>query len=48
MTIDIRGSADHSHMLDLTNDDVVRLQSRQRVDKDATTNNSHTHRVTFN
>jgi hypothetical protein len=48
ITIDIRGSADHSHMLDLTNDDVVRLQARQRVDKDASTNNSHTHRVTFN
>jgi hypothetical protein len=47
-TIDIRGNADHSHMLDLTNDDVLRLQMRQRVDKDASTNNSHSHRVTFN
>jgi hypothetical protein len=48
ITLDIRGTADHSHTLDLTNDDVVRLQTRQRVDKDATANNSHTHRVTFN
>jgi hypothetical protein len=48
LSIDIRGTADHGHMLDLTNDDVVRLQTRQRVDKDATANNGHTHRVTFN
>ena len=48
LTIDIRGSADHSHMLELTNDEVVRLQARQRVDKNAIANNSHTHRVTFN
>ena len=45
---DIRGNADHSHMLELTNDDIVRLQQRQRVERDATANNTHTHRVTFN
>jgi hypothetical protein len=48
VTLDIRGNADHGHMLELTNDEVVRLQTRQRVDKDAIANNSHTHRVTFN
>lgn len=48
VSLDIRGSADHSHMLDLTNDDVVRLQTRQRVERDASANNTHTHRVTFN
>jgi hypothetical protein len=48
VTLDIRGSADHSHMLDLTNDDVVRLQSRQRVERDSSPQNTHTHRVTFN
>lgn len=48
LQLDIRGSADHSHILELTNDEVVRLQTRQRVDKDAIANNSHTHRVTFN
>ena len=46
--MDIRGSADHGHTLDLTNDDVVRLQSRQRVERDAGANNGHTHRITFN
>lgn len=45
---DIRGTADHGHTLDLTNDDVVRLQTRQRVERDASANNGHTHRVTFN
>jgi hypothetical protein len=35
-------------MLDLTNDDIVRLQTRQRVERDASANNTHTHRVTFN
>ena len=48
VSLDIRGSADHSHMLDLTNDDVVRLQTRLRVERDASVNNNHTHRVTFN
>jgi hypothetical protein len=48
ISLDIRGGADHSHMLDLTDNDVVRLQTRQRVDKDASSNNNHTHRVTFN
>lgn len=48
VSFDIRGSADHSHMLDLTNDDVVRLQTRQRVERDVSANNNHTHRVTFN
>jgi hypothetical protein len=48
VSLDIRGSADHGHTLDLTNDDVVRLQSRQRVERDASANNNHTHRVTFN
>ena len=48
LTKDIRGTADHSHMLDLTNDDVVRLQQRLRVERDVTANNTHTHRVTFN
>jgi hypothetical protein len=33
-------------MLELTNDDVVRLQ--QRVERDVSANNTHTHRVTFN
>jgi hypothetical protein len=47
LQLDIRGSADHGHILDLTNDDIVRLQSRQRVDRDASPNNGHTHRVTF-
>lgn len=48
ITIDIRGTADHNHLLDLTNDDIVRLRQRQRVERDASANNTHTHRVTFN
>jgi hypothetical protein len=47
VTLDIRGAADHSHILELTNDDVVRLQQRQRVERDASMQNTHTHRVTF-
>jgi hypothetical protein len=48
VTLDIRGTADHGHMLELTNDDVVRLQNRQRVERDSSPNNAHAHRVTFN
>jgi hypothetical protein len=48
LTLNITGTADHSHTVDLTNDDVVRLRTRQRVERDSTLNNNHTHRITFN
>jgi hypothetical protein len=48
VTLDLRGTADHTHSLELTNDDVVRLQTRLRVERDSSANNNHTHRVTFN
>jgi ABC-type Fe3+-citrate transport system substrate-binding protein len=48
LTLNITGSADHSHTVDLTNDDVVRLRTRQRVERDSTPQNQHTHHITFN
>jgi hypothetical protein len=46
--LDIRGSAAHGHLLDLTNDDITRLRNGQRVDRDSTVDGNHRHRVTFN
>ena len=48
VTLDIRGSADHSHSLDITDDNMRRLQRRERVEVDSTLQNGHRHRVNFN
>src|SRR5262245_32505392 len=48
VTLDIRGSADHSHSLEITDDNMRRLQRRERVEVDSTLQNGHRHRVNFN
>jgi hypothetical protein len=48
ITLNIRGTADHGHSLELRDDDLTRLRNGQRVERDSTTENNHTHRVTFN
>ena len=48
ITLDIRGSADHSHSLEITDDNMRRLQRRERVEVDSTLQNGHRHRVNFN
>jgi hypothetical protein len=52
-TLDMRGTADHSHFLDLTGAEVVQIRQGQRVSKPSTTDMStsfgtHSHTVTFN
>jgi hypothetical protein len=53
VTLDIRGSADHPHTVDLTAAEVVQIGGAQRVSKASTTDSSatfgtHQHTVTFN
>lgn len=46
--LDITGSADHSHTVRLTANDLDQIEAGQRVSKDTTTNSGHAHIVTFN
>jgi hypothetical protein len=48
LLLDIRGSADHRHTVALTADEVVRIRTSTRVSKSSSTEESHTHTVTFN
>lgn len=48
ITLDMRGSADHSHSLEISDDNMRRLQRRERVEVDSTLQNGHRHRVNFN
>ena len=48
VTLDIRGSSDHPHSVSLTAAEVSQIAAGQRVSKESTNNQSHTHFVTFN
>lgn len=48
ISLDIRGTADHPHTVTLTADEVSRIGARTQVSKTSTTDNSHSHTVTFN
>ena len=48
LTLDIRGSATHTHTVELTGAEVVAIRERQRVEKVSSTTLSHDHLVTFN
>jgi hypothetical protein len=53
VTLNIRGSADHPHTVDLTAAEVVQIRDGQRVSKTSSTDSSaafgtHLHSVTFN
>jgi hypothetical protein len=47
LSLDIRGSADHSHTVQLTPADLVNIRSMQAVSKDCSTSSAHMHVVTF-
>lgn len=47
LMLDIRGDADHPHMVELTADDIARIRSQQTVSKDSSTMGEHMHVVTF-
>lgn len=46
-TLDIRGVATHPHNVNLTQADLTALQNKQPVVKQSTSNDAHTHTVTF-
>jgi hypothetical protein len=48
VTLDIRGSADHPHTLQLTAAEVASIAAGQRVGKASSEDDFHTHTVTFN
>ena len=48
LSLDIRGSADHTHTVSLTGADLTSISANQRVSKESTNESSHSHTVTFN
>ena len=48
VALDIKGTADHTHTLELTVAEVAQIGGGTRVAKNSTTTASHDHTVTFN
>ncbi len=48
VALDIRGSADHPHSVELTAAQVQQIAANQRVSKESTVDQAHSHTVTFN
>ena len=48
VTLDIRGTADHPHTLDLTAPELAAVAAGQRLEKDSSSDAGHRHTVTFN
>ena len=48
VALDIRGTADHPHSLELSAAQVQQIAANQRVSKESTVDQSHSHTVTFN
>jgi hypothetical protein len=48
VTLDIRGQADHPHMVTLTAAQVMQIAASQRVSVESTNDVAHSHTVTFN
>jgi hypothetical protein len=48
VTLNIAGTADHPHTLDLTAQEVGRIGARERVQKTSSSDAGHDHVVTFN
>jgi hypothetical protein len=46
--LDIRGSANHAHIVDLSAADIGAIAGGQRVSRDSSTDDDHRHTVTFN
>ncbi len=47
LTLDIQGSAGHTHTVSLTADEMTQLKSGTMVTKDSSTTNSHNHSIMF-
>ncbi len=48
VSIDISGSANHPHAVDLTADEIGQIAAGTRVQKTSSNNSAHAHSVTFN
>lgn len=48
LPLDIRGSANHPHTVVLSGAEVMQIANRQRVSKTSSSDDGHTHTVTFN
>jgi hypothetical protein len=48
LSLDIRGQSDHPHTVVLTAGQIASIASNQRVSQESTTNDGHSHTVTFN
>ncbi len=47
-SLDIQGSASHTHTVEITVADLTAIAANQRVAKESSTDSSHSHTVTFN
>jgi hypothetical protein len=47
-TLNIRGTADHGHTVDLSAGEVAQIAAGTRVTKDSSSDSGHSHSVTFN
>ncbi len=48
ISLDIRGTASHPHTVELSAAEIASIAANQRVSKESSTDNSHSHTVTFN
>jgi hypothetical protein len=48
ITLNIQGSADHDHTVDLIRQDMADIKSGMRASRYSSTNSGHNHLVTFN
>jgi hypothetical protein len=48
LSLDIRGTATHTHQVALTAAQVASIAANQQVAQDSTTDSGHSHTVTFN
>jgi hypothetical protein len=48
LSLNIQGSASHTHIVELSGGDVVSIRGGGRVSKNSSTGDGHTHTVTFN
>lgn len=48
ITLDIRGSADHTHTVTVAADEIVNIRAGMRIQKECTTGFGHSHTATFN
>ena len=48
ISLHIRGTADHAHTVELTQSDIAAIAAGQRVSRTSSSDQAHTHTVTFN